>query len=60
MIRRAGENISATEVEEVLLALPGIVEAAAVAVPDDMRGEEVKAYLVLAKALASKTCRRHR
>ena len=47
MIRRAGENISATEVEEVLLALPGIVEAAAIAVPDEMRGEEVKAYLVL-------------
>ena len=48
MIRRAGENISATEVESVLLALPGVAEAAALPVPDPQRGEEVKAYLVLA------------
>ena len=48
MIRRAGENISATEVENVLLTLPGVAEAAAVPVPDAQRGEEVKAYLVLA------------
>jgi acyl-CoA synthetase (AMP-forming)/AMP-acid ligase II len=47
MIRRANENISATEVETVLLALDGIAEAAAVPVPDGMRGEEVKAILVL-------------
>jgi acyl-CoA synthetase (AMP-forming)/AMP-acid ligase II len=47
MIRRAGENISATEVESVLLALPGIAEAAAVPVPDALRGEEVKVYVVL-------------
>jgi crotonobetaine/carnitine-CoA ligase len=47
MIRRAGENISATEVEAALLAIPGIVEAAALPVPDALRGEEVKAYIVL-------------
>lgn len=47
MIRRAGENIAANEVESVLASLPGIAEAAAVPVPDDMRGEEVKAYVVL-------------
>jgi long-chain acyl-CoA synthetase len=52
MIRRAGENISATEVESVLLALPGIVEAAVVPVPDRQRGEEVKAYLVLADGVS--------
>jgi acyl-CoA synthetase (AMP-forming)/AMP-acid ligase II len=48
MIRRAGENISATEVEAALLAIPGIAEAAAVPVPDPLRGEEVKAVIVLA------------
>ena len=48
MIRRSNENISATEVESVLFALPGIAEAAAVPVPDEQRGEEVKAYIVLA------------
>lgn len=47
MIRRAGENISATEVEAALLAIPGIVEAAALPVPDALRGEEVKAFIVL-------------
>jgi len=47
MIRRAGENIAAREVEAVLRGMPEIVEAAAVPVPDDTRGQEVKVYLVL-------------
>jgi acyl-CoA synthetase (AMP-forming)/AMP-acid ligase II len=48
MIRRAGENISAREVEAVLKALPGVADAAAVPVPDPTRGQEVKIYVVLA------------
>lgn len=51
MIRRAGENISAREVEAVLRGMPEIVEAAAVPVPDATRGEEVKVYLVLAPSV---------
>jgi acyl-CoA synthetase (AMP-forming)/AMP-acid ligase II len=51
MIRRAGENISAREVESVLHALPEIAEAAAVPVPDETRGEEVKACVVLQPGL---------
>jgi len=47
MIRRAGENVSAREVEDVLLTHPGVRLAAVVAVPDDLRGEEVKAFLSL-------------
>ncbi|MBI3710472.1 MAG: AMP-binding protein [Proteobacteria bacterium] len=54
MIRRAGENIAAREVEAVLRGLPQIVEAAAVPVPDERRGEEVKAYVVLQPGLAAK------
>jgi crotonobetaine/carnitine-CoA ligase len=46
MIRRGGENVAAREVEEVLLTHPAIRLAAVVAVPDDIRGEEVKAYYV--------------
>lgn len=52
MIRRAGENIAAREVEAVLCQLPEIAEAAAVPVPDETRGEEVKAYVVLQPGVA--------
>ncbi|MCC6468300.1 MAG: AMP-binding protein [Alphaproteobacteria bacterium] len=51
MIRRAGENIAAREVEAVLRGMPEVVEAAAVPVPDDTRGQEVKVYLVLKPGL---------
>ncbi len=46
MIRRSGENVAAVEVEEVLLAHPAVRLAAVVGVPDDVRGEEVMAYVV--------------
>jgi carnitine-CoA ligase len=46
MIRRSGENIAAYEVEEVLLSHPAVTLAAVVGVPDEIRGEEVKAFVV--------------
>jgi carnitine-CoA ligase len=46
MIRRSGENVAAREVEEVLLTHPRVALAAVTAVPDELRGEEVKAYYV--------------
>jgi carnitine-CoA ligase len=46
MIRRGGENVAAREVEDVLLTHPGIRLAAVTAVPDEIRGEEVKACYV--------------
>ena len=51
MIRRSAENIAAREVEAVLRSHPDIAEAAVVAVPDDYRGEEVKAYVQLSKGM---------
>jgi acyl-CoA synthetase (AMP-forming)/AMP-acid ligase II len=51
MIKRSGENISASEVEEVLFELPDIEDAAVVPVPDPDREEEVKAYIVLAEGI---------
>jgi long-chain acyl-CoA synthetase/crotonobetaine/carnitine-CoA ligase len=48
MIKRAGENISATEVEAAMREAPAIAEAAALAVPDEMRREEVLVLLKLA------------
>ncbi|MCA0176797.1 MAG: acyl--CoA ligase [Proteobacteria bacterium] len=47
MIKRSGENISATEVEQVLRELDQVEDVAAVPVPDDARDEEVKVYLML-------------
>ena len=46
MIRRSGENIAAAEVEEVLMRHPGVRLAAVLAVEDELRGEEVMAYVV--------------
>lgn len=45
LIIRGGENISALEVEEVLLAMPAVAEAAVVAAPDQRLGERVAAVL---------------
>jgi acyl-CoA synthetase len=45
IIIRGGENISAVEVEEVLLGLPGVAEAAVVAIPDARLGERAAAVL---------------
>ena len=46
-IRRGGENISASEVEQVFLEHPDIVACAAVGVADKVMGEEVKIVGVL-------------
>jgi crotonobetaine/carnitine-CoA ligase len=47
MIRRSGENIATAEVENVLIEHPAVQAAAVIAVPDALRGEEVKAYIIL-------------
>lgn len=46
MIRRSGENIAASEVESVLEKHPSVLMAAVVAVPDALRGEEAKAFVI--------------
>jgi acyl-coenzyme A synthetase/AMP-(fatty) acid ligase len=48
IIRRSGENIAAVEVESVLLRHPAVQACAVAPVPDDIRGEEVAACVVLA------------
>ncbi len=47
MVKRGDENISSEEVERVLNSHPLIAEAAVIGVPDPIRQEEVKAYVVL-------------
>lgn len=46
VIRRSGENISAVEVESVLLQHPQVASVGVTAVPDDVRGDEVMACIV--------------
>ncbi|WP_246001890.1 (2,3-dihydroxybenzoyl)adenylate synthase [Allorhizocola rhizosphaerae] len=45
LINRAGEKISAGEIEALMQELPGIAEAAAVAIPDPEVGERVCAFV---------------
>jgi len=47
IIRRSGENISALEVEAALIEHPGIKAIGVTPVPDDIRGEEVMACIVV-------------
>lgn len=47
VIRRSGENISAVEVESVLAQHPAVRAVAVAAVPDELRGDEVLACVVL-------------
>ncbi|MBX6378359.1 MAG: AMP-binding protein [Clostridia bacterium] len=47
VIKRGAENVSASEVESVLMDHPDILEAAVIAVPDPIKDEAVKAFVVL-------------
>jgi long-chain acyl-CoA synthetase len=46
LIIKGGENIAPREIDEALLKHPGVLEAAAVGVPDDAYGQDIVAYVV--------------
>ena len=56
-IIRSGENISAAEVEQHLEAHPAVLQAAAVAEPDDRLGERVAAFVVAPGGFDLAACR---
>src|SRR5882724_10753720 len=47
MIKRAGENVSASEVEAALKDHPAVFDAAVVGIPDPVRDQAIKAYVIL-------------
>ncbi|HOD48453.1 MAG TPA: long-chain fatty acid--CoA ligase [Candidatus Hydrogenedentes bacterium] len=47
LIIRSGMNIYPREVEETLYGHPAVLEAAVVGIPDEARGEEVKAFVAV-------------
>lgn len=49
IVRRSGENISSAEVEAVLAASPLVKQVAVMAVPDELRDEEVLACVIPAE-----------
>ena len=56
-IIRSGENISATDVEQHLEAHPAVLQAAALAEPDDQLGERVAAFVVAPDGFDLTVCR---
>ncbi len=57
VIRRSGENISAVEVESVLMQHPMVKAVAVAAVPDAVRGDEVLACVVPERPLPDPAAR---
>jgi crotonobetaine/carnitine-CoA ligase len=46
VIKRGGENVSASEVESAIVGHPGVLECAVIGVPDPIKDEAVKAFVV--------------
>lgn len=64
IIKSRGEKVAPKEVESVLYALPGVLEAAVVGVPDPILGQAIKAFVVPGDEALTETavfahCRAH-
>jgi len=52
MIISGGYNIAGPEIEDVLLSHPDVAECGVVGVPDEARGQLVKAFVVLREGVS--------
>ncbi len=55
VIKTSGERVGPFEVESALVAHPAVVEAGVIGKPDAMRGEIIKAFVVLEKSVLEST-----
>ncbi len=51
VIKTSGERVGPFEVESVLISHPGVVEAGVIGKPDPLRGEIIKAFVVVKKGV---------
>jgi acyl-coenzyme A synthetase/AMP-(fatty) acid ligase len=51
VIKTAGERVGPFEVESAVVSYPGVVEAGVIGKPDPLRGEIIKAFVVLKKGI---------
>jgi acyl-coenzyme A synthetase/AMP-(fatty) acid ligase len=49
IIKSRGEKVSPREVENAICSLGGVLDAAVIGVPDDVLGQAVKAFVVVAE-----------
>jgi len=47
IIKSGGYRVSPKEIEDVIVAIPDVVEAAVIGVPDDLLGEAIKAFVTV-------------
>ncbi|HEY5716402.1 MAG TPA: AMP-binding protein [Psychromonas sp.] len=59
MILVSGFNVYPSEIEEIVVLHPKIIEAAAIGIPDDITGEKIKLYFVSSTPLTDKEIRSH-
>ena len=59
MIKTRGERVSPREVEDVICELDAVVEAAVIAVPDEILGQALKAYVVAQEGCGKKEILRY-
>jgi len=55
LIITSGYNVYPREVEEVLYRHPKVLEAAVIGIPSRVRGERIKAFVVLKDGMTAKT-----